>query len=77
MTYQPKFISPNIEGSGGDSGRDGPRGQVMAADDEVDMEWLGYGEQMQHPKSDDDEAEYEFPELERGEKLRESERAGA
>ena len=50
----------------------------MAADDEDDMEWLDYEEQMQHPKSDEDEgdAEYEFPELEMGFEFRKSERAG-
>ena len=65
MTYQSKFISPNTNESGEDSGRDRFRGQVKAADDDDDdMEWLDYEEQMQYPKSDEDEAEYELPELE-------------
>ena len=40
------------------------------------MEWADYEEQIQHPKSDEDEgdAEYEFPELERGFDFRKSER---
>ena len=38
MTYQSKLISPNTDESGEDSGREGPRGQVMAADDDDDME---------------------------------------
>ena len=44
----------------------------MAADDDDDMEWADYEEQVQHPKSDEDEgdAEYEFPELEMGFDLR-------
>ena len=35
----------------------------MAADDDDDMEWHDYEEQMPYPKSDEDGAEYEFPEL--------------
>ena len=48
----------------------------MAADDDDDMEWADYEEQIQHPKSDEDEgdAEYEFPELEMGFELRKSQR---
>ena len=48
----------------------------MAAYEEDDMKWLDYEEQMQHPKSDEEEAEYEFLELEMAFGLRESERAG-
>ena len=48
----------------------------MAADKEDDMERLDYAEQMQHPKSDEDEAEYEFPEMEMEHEFRKSERAG-
>ena len=36
----------------------------MAADEEDDMELLLYEEQMQYPKTDEDRAKYEFPELE-------------
>ena len=48
----------------------------MAADDDDDMEWADYKEQIQHPKSDEDEGEakYEFPELEMGFDFRKSER---
>ena len=42
----------------------------MAADEEDNMEWFDYEEQMQYPKSDQEEAEYEFPELEMGFELR-------
>ena len=42
MTYQSNLISPNTDESGEDSGRDGRRGQVMAADGDDDMEWLDY-----------------------------------
>ena len=40
----------------------------MAANDDDYMEWADYEEQIQHPKSDEDEgdAEYKFPELEMG-----------
>ena len=40
------------------------------------MEWLDYEDQIQYPKSDEDEAEYAFPDLEIGFDFRESERAG-
>ena len=52
------------------------RGQVLAEDDDDDMECADYEEQIQHPKSDEDEgcAEYEFPELDMGIDLRKSER---
>ena len=48
------------------------------SDDEDDMEWLDYEEQMQHPKSDEDEgdSEYEFRELGMGFEFRKAERAG-
>ena len=48
----------------------------MAADDEDDMEWLNYEEQMQDPTSDEGDSEYELPELEMGFNLTKSERAG-
>ena len=48
----------------------------MAADNEDDMEWLDYENQMQIPRSEDEVGDYEFPELERGEQLNESEAAG-
>ena len=64
MTSQSELSSPITQESGEGSGRGEPRGQVMAADDKDDMEWLNYeiGE-MQHPKSDVNEgdAEYELP----------------
>ena len=46
----------------------------MAAEDDDDMEWLDV-EKIQDPLSDED-AEYQFPELEMGLDLRLSERAG-
>ena len=61
MTYQSKLISPNTDESGEDSGRDGLRGQVMAADDDDDLEWLDFEEQMQDPRSDEEIGGYEFP----------------
>ena len=76
MTHRSELISPNADVSGEGSGRGRPRGQVMATDDEDDMEWLDFEEQMQDPKSDESDAEYEFPELEMGFELRKSERAG-
>ena len=48
----------------------------MAADDEDDMEWLNYEEQMRIPRSEEDIGDYEFPHLERGEQLNESEASG-
>ena len=76
MTYQSEIIIPNIEESGGVSRRDRLRRQVMAADEEDDMEWLDYEEQMQYLRSDEDNAEYEFPKLEMGFELRDLERDG-
>ena len=66
MTYQSELLSPITQESGEGSGPGEPPGQVMAADDEDDMEWLDCEEQMQYPKLDEDEAdaEDEFPELE-------------
>ena len=76
MTSRSELLSPVTKESGEGSGRGEPRGQVMAADDEDDMEWLDYEEQMQDPKSDEGDAEYEFQELEMGFNLRRSEGAG-
>ena len=75
MTYQSELIRPHTDKSGEDFGCDGPRGQVMAADDDDDMEWLDV-EMIQHPPSDEEDAEYQFPELDMGFNLRLSERAG-
>ena len=47
----------------------------MAAENDDDMEWLDV-EKIQYPLSDEENAEYEFPELEMGLDLRLSERAG-
>ena len=74
MTYQSELIRPHTDKSGEDFGCDGPRGQVMAADGDDDMEWLDV-EKIQDPLSDED-AEYQFRELEMGLDLRLSERAG-
>ena len=75
MTYQSERVKPHTDKSGEDFGRDGPRGQVMAADDYDDMEWLGV-EKIQYPNSDVGDADYEFPELEMEFDLRLSEGAG-
>ena len=48
----------------------------MPADDADHMEWLDYEEQMQYPKSDEDDAGFEFPELEMGFEPRKQGRAG-
>ena len=73
MTYNSEFVSliTQVSGEGSRCGK--PQG---AADDKDDMEWLHYEEQMQDPKSVEDDAEYEFPELEIGFNFRKSERAG-
>ena len=76
MTYQSDLLSPITQLSVEGSGRGELQGQVMAADDEDDMEWLDYEEQMQDPKSDEGDAEYKFPELDLGFDFRESERSG-
>ena len=47
----------------------------MTAEDDEDMEWLEV-EKIQHPESDEDKAEFEFPELQMGFGIRLSERAG-
>ena len=47
----------------------------MAADDDDDMEWLDV-EKIQYPLSDEEDAAYQFPELDMGLDLRLSERAG-
>ena len=66
MTYQSDLIRPPTDKSGEDFGCEGPRGQVMAADDDDDMEGLDI-EKIQYPLSDEQNAaEYEFPELEMG-----------
>ena len=76
MTSKSVLIRPPTDESGEDVGCDEPQGQVMAAEDDDDMEWLDV-EKIQYPHSDDeDAAEYEFPELEMGFDLRLSERAG-
>ena len=74
MTFQSEFVRHPTDESGEDLGCDGPRGQVMAAEDDDDMKWLDV-EKIQGPLSDGD-AEYQFPELEMGLDLRLSERAG-
>ena len=68
MASKSELIRPVADKSGEDIGREGTRGQVMAADDdEDDMQWLG---NTQYPISDEEHdenaAEYEFPELEMG-----------
>ena len=65
MTFQFELLSPITHESGEGSRRVEPAGQVMAADDDDDMEWLDV-EKIQYPESDEDKAEYEFPELEMG-----------
>ena len=75
MTFQSELLSPITHESGEGSGRVEPAGQVMAADDDDDMEWIDF-EKIQYPESDEDRAEYEFPELEMGFYFRLSERAG-
>ena len=49
MTYQSELIRPPTDESGEDFGGDGPRGQVMAAEDDDDMEWLDI-EKIQDPR---------------------------
>ena len=62
MTSKSVLIRPPIDESGEDVGCDEPQGQVMAAEDDDDVEWLDV-EKIQHPHSDEeDAAEYEFPE---------------
>ena len=63
MTFQSERLSPITHESGDSSGRVEPGGQVLEADDDDDMEWADYEEQIQHPQSDEDEgdAEHEFP----------------
>ena len=56
MAYKSDLRSPNTNGSGEVSGCDGPRGQVVAAYDDDDMEWLDV-EKIQYPESDEDRAE--------------------
>ena len=66
MTSKSVLIRPPTVESGEDVGCDEPQGQVMAAEDDDDMEWLDV-EKIQYPHSDEeDAAEYEFPELEMG-----------
>ena len=63
MTSQSELIRPAIDKSGEDVGCEGPRGQVMAADDDDDVEWLDI-EKIQYPLSDEEfdenAAEYDF-----------------
>ena len=76
MTSKSELIRPATDKSCEDVGCDDLRGQVMAAEDDDDMEWLDV-EKIQYPHSDEeDAAEYEFQELEMGFDLRLSERAG-
>ena len=63
MTHRSELISPNTDESGEGVGRGGARGQVVSADDEDDREWLVCEEQMQDPKLDEGDAEYELSEL--------------
>ena len=56
MSYKSELIRPHTDKSGDDFGCDGPRGQVMAADGEDDMEWLDV-EKIQYPLSDEEDAE--------------------
>ena len=76
MTSQSELVSPITHESGEGSGRVEPGGQVLAADDDDDMEWADDEEQIQHPKSDEDkgDAEYEFQRLVMGFVHRKSER---
>ena len=74
MSFQSELLSPITHVSGEGSGRVEPEGQVMAADGDDDMEWLDV-EKIQYRESDEDKAEYEFPELGMGFDLTLSERA--
>ena len=54
LTYQSELVSPITDESGVSAGSDEPRGQGMAADDDQDMEWLEYEEQVQIPRSEEE-----------------------
>ena len=74
MTSKSKLIRPATDKSGEDVGCEGFRRQVMAADDDDDLQWL---DDAQYPISDEENAaEYEFTELEMRFDLRLSERDG-
>ena len=73
MTFQSDLLGPITHESSEGSGRVDLGGQVMAADDDDDMEWLDV-EKIQFPESDEDQAGYECPEPEMGLDLRLSER---
>ena len=60
MTSQSELLNPFTHESGEGSGRVEPRGQVMVADGDDDMECADYEEQSQHPKSDEDEGDAEI-----------------
>ena len=64
MTHQSELIRPPTDESGEDFGYDGLRGQVMAAEDDDDIEWADT-EKIQDPLSNVD-AGYQFQELEMG-----------
>ena len=49
MTFQSELLSPITHELDEGSGRVEPGGQVLAADDDDDMEWADYEEQVQHP----------------------------
>ena len=51
MTSKSKLIRSATDKSGEDVGCEGPRGQVMAADDEDDLQWL---DDTQYPISDEE-----------------------
>ena len=76
MTYQLELLSPITQEFGDGSGRGEARRQVMAADNEDDMKWLDFEEQMQDPKSDEDDSECRFQGLKMGFDFRKPERAG-
>ena len=76
MTSKSELIRPATDKSFEDIGREGTRGQVMAADDEEDddLQWLDDAQLTDEEQNE--EAEYSFPEVEMGFDLRLSERAG-
>ena len=55
MTFQSELLSPITHESAEGCGLVDPGGQVLAADDDDDMEWLDV-EKIQYPESDEDTA---------------------